>query len=193
MPLPANCGEGGKKSNGDVATAQWWTAYRDEQLDSLVARGLEQNLDVLPAFERINAASANVTVAGAGGLPSLDVGASHTISGEMGSERTRIGATNTTGGEANVSWLVDLLGEYRRSKESALASLEAAYAAADDANLSPPGSSPSAEFCSAGVSSGRRGVSSWVFPAFIRTRCVHTPKIGLPLPKVRVVAASRRH
>ncbi|SCW88933.1 efflux transporter, outer membrane factor (OMF) lipoprotein, NodT family [Rhizobium mongolense subsp. loessense] len=134
-PLPAKFDEGDIKSNANVLTAQWWAAYRDTQLDNLVARGLDRNLDVLQALERINSASANVTVAGAGGLPSLDVGASHTVSGEMGSQRTKIGATNTTGGEADVSWLLDLFGQYRRSKESALASLGAAYATADDAKL----------------------------------------------------------
>ncbi|WP_086998453.1 efflux transporter outer membrane subunit, partial [Rhizobium sullae] len=54
---------------------------------------------------------------------------------QMGSERTRVGATNTTGGDANVSWLLDLFGQYRRSKESALASLDSAYASADVARL----------------------------------------------------------
>ncbi|OWK25452.1 hypothetical protein AJ87_09750, partial [Rhizobium yanglingense] len=135
MPLPAKFGEGSTKNIGDVATVAWWSAYRDRQLDSLVARGIDQNLDVLQAMERINSASSNVTVAGAGSLPSLVVGASHTVSGQMGSERTRVGATNTTGGEANVSWLLDLFGQYRRSKESALASLDSAYASADVARL----------------------------------------------------------
>ncbi|APO76041.1 nodulation protein NodT 2 [Rhizobium etli 8C-3] len=135
MPLPAKFGEGSNKNIGDVATVAWWSAFRDRQLDSLVARGIDQNLDVLQAMERINAASSNVTVAGAGSLPSLVVGASHTVSGQMGSERTRVGATNTTGGEANVSWLLDLFGQYRRSKESALASLDSAYASADVARL----------------------------------------------------------
>ncbi|MGO8180447.1 TolC family protein, partial [Rhizobium leguminosarum] len=135
MPLPAKFQEGGTKTNGDVVAAQWWTAYRDKQLDGLVAHGLSENLDVLQALERINSASANVTVAGAGGLPSLDVGASHTVSGEKGSERTTIGTTNTTGGEASLSWLLDFFGQYRRSRESAIASLGAAYATADNAKL----------------------------------------------------------
>ncbi|WSH67875.1 efflux transporter outer membrane subunit (plasmid) [Rhizobium ruizarguesonis] len=134
MPLPAKFQEGGSKSNGDVVAAQWWTAYRDKQLDGLVAHGLSENLDVLQALERINSASANVTVAGAGGLPSLDVGASHTVYGEKGSQRTTIGK-NTTGGEASLSWLLDFFGQYRRSKESAIASLGAAYATADNAKL----------------------------------------------------------
>ncbi|MBY2991175.1 efflux transporter outer membrane subunit [Rhizobium leguminosarum] len=125
MPLPAKFKEGSTKSNGDVVAAQWWTAYRDKRLDGLVAHGRSENLDVLQALERINSASANVTVAAAGGLPSLDVGASHTVSG----------TTNETGGEASLSWLLDIFGQYRRSKESAIASLGAAYATADNAKL----------------------------------------------------------
>ncbi|MBX5200094.1 efflux transporter outer membrane subunit [Rhizobium sp. NZLR1] len=135
MPLPAKFDEGGTKSNGDVVTAQWWTAYRDRQLDGLVAHGLDENLDVLQALENINSASANVTVAGAGALPSLSVDAWHTVSGEKGRLRTTIGAANTTGGDVSLSWLLDLFGQYRRSKESAIASLGAAYATADNAKL----------------------------------------------------------
>jgi multidrug efflux system outer membrane protein len=135
MPLPAKFAEGGAKNIGDVATAQWWTAFRDKQLDSLVARGIDQNLTVQQAMERINAAAGNVTVAGAGSLPSLVVGASQTVAGQMGSRRTTVGGTNTTAGDANISWLLDLFGQYRRSKESALASLDSAYASADVARL----------------------------------------------------------
>ncbi|OWV75590.1 nodulation protein NodT [Rhizobium sp. R339] len=135
MPLPAKFEEGGSKSNGDVVTAEWWTAYRDKQLNGLVAHGLRENLDVLQALESINSAFANVTVAGAGGLPSLTVGASHTLSGEKGRLRTSVGTTNTSGGEASLSWLLDFFGQYRRSRESAIASLGAAYATADNAKL----------------------------------------------------------
>jgi outer membrane protein, multidrug efflux system len=136
--LPAKFGEGGGVSNGDVATMQWWTAYRDPKLNGLVAQGLAQNLTILQAMERINAAQSNVTVAGAGSLPSLVVGASHTTSGRLGELRNQSASvvTNTSSGEASVSWLLDLFGEYRRSKESALASLDSAYATADVARLS---------------------------------------------------------
>jgi len=135
MPLPVKFEEGGNKSNGNVVTAEWWTAYRDKRLDGLVAHGLSENLDVLQALESINSASADVTVAGAGGLPSLTVDASHTLSGEKGRLRTTVGTTNTTGGEASLSWLLDFFGQYRRSRESAIASLGAAYATADNAKL----------------------------------------------------------
>lgn len=135
MPLSAKFEEGGSKSNGNVVTAEWWTAYRDKRLDGLVTHGLHENLDVLQALEGINSAAANVTVAGAGGLPSLTVGASHTLSGEKGRLRTSVGTTNTSGGEASLSWLLDFFGQYRRSRESAIASLGAAYATADNAKL----------------------------------------------------------
>ncbi|MEK1892518.1 MAG: nodulation protein NodT, partial [Rhizobium sp.] len=81
MPLPAKFSEGGAKNIGDVSTAAWWTAYRDTRLNGLVVDGLNENLSVQQALERINAAAGGVTVAGAGSLPSLLVGASHTTSG----------------------------------------------------------------------------------------------------------------
>ncbi|MDM9629833.1 TolC family protein, partial [Rhizobium sp. S152] len=135
MPLPAKFNEGGTKSDGDVATSTWWTAYRDTRLNSLVAEGLNENLNVQQALERINAAASNVTVAGAGSLPSLTVGAGHTLSGSTGKGRTFKGAENTTSGDVGISWLLDLFGQYRRSKESAQASLDAAYSTADVAKL----------------------------------------------------------
>lgn len=136
MPMPEKFAEGGTKSNGLIVADRWWTAFADKQLDNLVGQGFDHNFDILQANESINSAAANVTVAGAGALPSLNVSASHTVSGEMGTQRTTIGATNTTGGSASVSWLLDIFGQYRRSKEAALASLDAAYASADDTRLS---------------------------------------------------------
>ncbi|MBY5570961.1 efflux transporter outer membrane subunit [Rhizobium leguminosarum] len=135
MPLPAKFGEGGTKSVGDVATAAWWTAFSDPKLNGYVQAGLDQNLTVQQAIERINAASANVIAAGAGGLPNLNVGASHTISGQRGELRTQFDTRNTSAGDVQLSWLLDLFGLYKRSTESALASLDSAYASADVAKL----------------------------------------------------------
>ncbi|MFN7012275.1 MAG: efflux transporter outer membrane subunit [Allorhizobium sp.] len=138
-PLPEKFAEGGKKSNGEVAMAAWWTAFNDKRLNGLVEQGLDQNLDVLQALERITAAEAGVVVAGAGGLPSLGVSAEESVSKSKGTgdykERTT-DTTSTTNGGVSVSWLLDLFGQYRRAKESASASLDAAYASADVAKLS---------------------------------------------------------
>jgi multidrug efflux system outer membrane protein len=135
MPLPAKFSEGGLKSDSEVAAMTWWTAYRDTHLNTLVTEGLDENLSVQQALERINAAASNVTVAGAGGLPSLVVGASQTTSGTLGSLSPSGAAINTAENTNSVSWLLDLFGQYRRSKESAQASLDSAYANADVAKL----------------------------------------------------------
>lgn len=134
ISLPQKFAEGGVESAGDVSTAAWWTAFQDRRLDGLVSQGLSQNLDILQALERINQAEADVVTAGAGALPNLAVGASNSISQTNGSYRSS-DRTTTTSGEANVSWLLDLFGQYRRSKESAEASLDAAYATVDTARL----------------------------------------------------------
>ncbi len=134
MALPAKFSEGGNSSTGDVSTVAWWTAFRDPRLDSLVHKGLDQNLDVLQALERINAAEAGVDAAGAGALPSLTGSSAFSRSGSEGTVNAQT-PRNTTSGGLNASWLLDLWGEYRRSKESARATVDAAYATADVARL----------------------------------------------------------
>lgn len=78
--LPGKFGEGVTDSNGNVALTAWWNAFGDARLDRYVASGLEQNLTVQQAVERINQAQAEVVVAGAGSLPSLMASASNTTS-----------------------------------------------------------------------------------------------------------------
>lgn len=132
IQLPSKFAEGGKATNGDVATVAWWNAFNDSRLNGYVATGLAQNLTVLQAIERINQAESQVIVAGAGALPSLTGSASHTTSqtrGSLASADTPV--RNVTSGGFDVTWLLDLFGQYRRSKESANAQLDAAYSTAD--------------------------------------------------------------
>jgi multidrug efflux system outer membrane protein len=135
MPLPAKFSEGGTKINGDVSSTQWWTAFGDSKLNSLAQQGLAQNLNVMQSLERINQAQAEVISAGAGGLPSLTASGGHTVSGQKGSLRTDPETRNTTGGDLTASWLLDLWGQYRRAREGAQASLDAAYSNVDVARL----------------------------------------------------------
>jgi multidrug efflux system outer membrane protein len=131
MPLASKFSEGSTKDNGDVAGSRWWAQFSDKRLDGFVQQGLSENLTVLQALERINSAQANVVVAGAGGLPSLLFSGSHTISGQKGNLRQQRSTQNTTGADFEASWLLDLFGQYRRAKESAEASLDAAYSTVD--------------------------------------------------------------
>ena len=129
--LPAKYSRDGSAST-DVTLNPWWQAFRDPKLNSLVAQGMGENLDVLQALERITEARANVIIAGSGGLPQVNVGASATAEGSDGSfQRASTGSdhssTKTIGGGGDASWLLDFFGQYRRARESANASLDAAY------------------------------------------------------------------
>ncbi|MBY5632327.1 efflux transporter outer membrane subunit [Rhizobium leguminosarum] len=130
-PLPANFSEGAKQSVGDVAVSAWWNSFSDRTLNQYVATGLDENLSVQQALERINAAAADVTITGAGGFPNLDFGALHTIC----KARDVTSTQNISGGQLSLTWLLDVFGQYRRSTESALASLDSAHAAVDVAKL----------------------------------------------------------
>ncbi len=140
ITLPAKYAEGPSSSNGDVTTAAWWTAFNDSRLNGYVQQGLSQNLDVLQALERINQAEANVVVQGAGGFPSLDFTAQAQRSGarDIGGTPSPTSSTSQTrvSGGPSASWFLDLFGLYRRSREAALANLDAAYAGVDVARLS---------------------------------------------------------
>jgi multidrug efflux system outer membrane protein len=135
--LPVKFSEGSARAAADVTLQPWWTAFNDRRLNGLVETGLAQNLDVLQAIERITSAEANFESADAGAFPQLSVAASQET-GERnakGTLTTDSPTSSTTTGTLSVSWLLDLFGQYRRSKESAKASLDAAYASADVARL----------------------------------------------------------
>ncbi|CCF21037.1 Nodulation protein T [Pseudorhizobium banfieldiae] len=139
IALPAQFTEGPASSNGDVSAHAWWTAFNDSRLNGYVEQGLSQNLDVLQALERINQAEAAVVQAGAGALPALDFGAQAERSGtrDIGGSLspTSTSPQTTVAGALDASWLLDLFGLYKRSRESALAQLDASYASVDVARL----------------------------------------------------------
>jgi multidrug efflux system outer membrane protein len=129
--LPAKFAEGSQTSNGNIASVAWWTAFNDSRLNSYVNTGLAQNLDLLQTLEAINQADAAVTVETAGSLPSLTGQAAQRTSGANGSFANNTDVVNAQSGALNVSWLLDLFGQYRRAREGALANVDAAYARAD--------------------------------------------------------------
>ena len=135
--LPQKFAEGSTQSNGDVSMKAWWTAFHDSRLNKLVEQGLSQNLDILQAMERINQAQANVVSAGAGALPNLNLSASQSEGGSGGSgpSASNVDHRSVSSGDLSVSWLLDLFGQYRRAKESARASLDAAYSNVDTTRL----------------------------------------------------------
>ncbi len=125
--LPLKYSETTAQSNADVGFNRWWESFRDKRLTALVEQGIAQNLDVLQAMERIQAAQSTVVAAGAGRLPQVGAGAQATLAGTDGSFIRNSTSEKTVSANIGTSWLLDLFGEYRRSVESANASLDAAY------------------------------------------------------------------
>ena len=99
----------------------WWTAFNDEELDSLVRRAVTSNLDVEAAAERVRQARASVGVARAGYYPTVDASGSYTYS-RLGTDSTQ--SLWQVGLDA--LWEIDIFGGTRRSVEAANANLEAA-------------------------------------------------------------------
>src|SRR5438045_9319456 len=53
-------------------TDEWWSSFRDPELNSLVARTVDRNLDLKLALERVQEARAASGVARSGYFPSID-------------------------------------------------------------------------------------------------------------------------
>ena len=99
-------------------TVRWWENFNDPILNSWVARGLENNLDIAASVERISAAQAALR----------GTGVNAAISGDLTVSSTRAGADNistVTSDSAGLSgnFAIDLFGGIRREREAALANL----------------------------------------------------------------------
>jgi NodT family efflux transporter outer membrane factor (OMF) lipoprotein len=116
---------------------QWWRILGDHELDSLVARARESNLDLAIALDRLQEARTGVTIAASQGLPV--VGATGGGGVGTGSDETKgrvsqalrsaenaqnLQSINEAGG-LDASWELDLLGKFRREVEAQTADAEA--------------------------------------------------------------------
>src|SRR5262245_48513116 len=72
-PVPQSFAEASScAASSDAELAAWWNAFGDPQMNELVNRALEQNLDIEIAAARIREARAHEGVAGAAALPQVD-------------------------------------------------------------------------------------------------------------------------
>jgi NodT family efflux transporter outer membrane factor (OMF) lipoprotein len=116
---------------------QWWRILDDRELDSLVARARESNLDLAIALDRLQEARTGVTIAASQGLPV--VGATGGGGVGTGTDETKgrvsqalrsaenaqnLQSINEAGG-LDASWELDLLGKFRREVEAQTADAEA--------------------------------------------------------------------
>lgn len=107
---------------GGTDTAVWWKRFDDPILETLILRGLDDNLDIHLAQSRVREARAAARGIVAGTGPSLD------LSAEAGVDASRERGDdddNDTGGSARGalegSWQLDLFGGQTRRREAAWA------------------------------------------------------------------------
>lgn len=131
-----------------VDLSRWWLEFHDPELESLIARALAQNLDLLTAESRVREAREQEIVAGAAGLPQVnaigsgvDLHSNSNFGQNLGFGQPAPGSSSSSssapvskGGSSiklysagfDATWEIDLFGQVRRSVEAARAGTEAA-------------------------------------------------------------------
>jgi multidrug efflux system outer membrane protein len=123
-----------KTSDQPVKLVEWWKAFKDPTLTSLVEMAIHNNLDVRTAEARIRQARAALGVAGAPLWPGLNSSLIYQRSQSSSATVTSGGpAISTAGGlrelfqvGLDASWELDIFGGTRRNIEAAGADLQAA-------------------------------------------------------------------
>ncbi|WP_319588891.1 efflux transporter outer membrane subunit [uncultured Desulfobulbus sp.] len=125
--MPARWSEASQqvREENETALHRWWAQFKDPVLDSLITRAVTANPDIKIAETRIREARAQRGIAVAGGLPSLDIGASAINSRR--SEHVSSGGQTQDLFQANfdAGWEIDVFGGNRRQVEAAEAYLAA--------------------------------------------------------------------
>nr|WP_321981595.1 efflux transporter outer membrane subunit [uncultured Cohaesibacter sp.] len=122
----------GSKVNASLVARDdaWWKDYKDARLNAFISRGLEQNLDVAAAKERIKEAQANMRATGVNSAVDGSASLSRTRSGGDG-----VGVSNVTNRDLSASLVIDMFGGLRREREAAKASMLAAKADLEETRL----------------------------------------------------------
>jgi NodT family efflux transporter outer membrane factor (OMF) lipoprotein len=115
----------------------WWQGFKDPELDRIVDRVRQQNLDLAAALARVTQAQAVAQAAGAKRLPSGELGLSADAEhqsllspvGELASAQPGYKRDEVLYDEGiGASWEMDLFGGLRRGEEAAKAEAQAAEA-----------------------------------------------------------------
>lgn len=122
VETPPAWGEAGVQTNVDIA-ADWWESFSSPELNALMARGLENNTDLLAGVQRVEQARAALKIAGATLLPSAGLSGGAERSQTVRTQGRNSGATFLQTG-VDVSYELDLFGANRAEVEAAEAGLE---------------------------------------------------------------------
>lgn len=108
-----------------IAELPWQELFSDEPLRALIARGIEQNLDLKIALARIEAAEANLTQSRWAFAPTAQLDASYSVSKQPTLQNRSIRFAQLT---ASSAWELDIWGKLRSAKRAAEADLESSWA-----------------------------------------------------------------
>lgn len=107
--------------------AGWWRGFGAVQLDVLMRAAMARNLDIAAAIAQLRQADAQVRIAGAALLPTLDADASAQRSRATNRNPGSAGqAGNSFGAGLSASYEIDFWGRNRALRDSARSSAEAA-------------------------------------------------------------------
>jgi outer membrane protein, multidrug efflux system len=109
-----------KESFGDQ---RWWEVFQDQELQRLIRTALQNNYDVRIAATRILEAQAQLGIARADQLPTINAGAAGLNQRLPKTVLNPEVDTNANAVSASMVWDLDFWGKYRRATESARANL----------------------------------------------------------------------
>ena len=120
-------------STKPAETDEWWSSFQDAELNSLITRAVEHNLDLQLALERVKEARAARGIARSGYFPSIDASASATRNRQRVIAPVAPGTVKIVPVEFNnfeagssASWELDVFGGIRRGVQAASADAAAA-------------------------------------------------------------------
>jgi len=125
--LPATYAEvGGNQQDNPVAesTDKWWTLFEDAQLNALIEKAYQNNVDIKLAAARIEEADAQMREVGANLLPSVDLGGEAVrkrVTEAGTATQVSINPSSNYNLALNSSIELDFWGKLRRAKEAARA------------------------------------------------------------------------
>jgi len=102
-------------------TAEWWRGFGSAELDGLIAAARIDNFDVQAAVARVRQADAQLSLAGAGLLPSVSLGSDAQWSRAQRVGGGRVSETRSFQVAPSASWELDVWGKVRAGRDSAQA------------------------------------------------------------------------
>ena len=95
VSAPTHWGEplAGGETNRDASVADWWKNFRDPELDSLISRAAQSNLDLKIAQARVREARAEYGIAVGNLLPTVDARVPTRASGKARTNRWLVPVT----------------------------------------------------------------------------------------------------